>query len=64
MPAVALSRVAARVVESGLGDEDLAANARQRRGSAAGPLLAARADLPAGLPNRDRGLRVYRVSVT
>ncbi len=44
MPAVALSRVGARVVESGPGGEG----------------LAARADLPADVPDRDRGLRVHR----
>ena len=51
MPALALSRVGARVVESVPdGGQELAAGAWQR--------LEALADLPAGLP--DRGLRVHR----
>ena len=31
-------------------------------GDAAGPALAARADLPAGVPGRGRGLRVHRAA--
>ena len=55
MPAVALSRVG----ESGPGGEDLCAGTWQRLEALLGPLTA-RADLPAGLPDRDRGLRVHR----
>jgi hypothetical protein len=49
----ARGRVRSRRGESGR--RDLAA-----AGSAAGPALTAGADLPAGLPGRDRGLRVHR----
>jgi hypothetical protein len=55
VPALALSRV----VESGPGGQDLAAGTWQRLGALPDP-LAARADLPAGLPDRDRRLRVHR----
>ena len=59
MPAVALSRVGARGrVRSrrrGSYRGDVAAT-----GGAAWPALAAGADLPAGLPDRYRGLRVHR----
>ena len=58
MPALALSRVGARVVESGPGGQVL--RGRGSGWSAAGSALAAGADLPAGLPDRDRGLRVHR----
>ena len=60
MPAMALSRVAARAVESGPDGENLAARCVAAPGSAARPALAARADLPAGLPDRGRRLRVHR----
>ena len=59
MPALALSRVGARVVESGPGGEDLAADTWQRL-EALPDRARRRADLPAGLPDRGRGLRVHR----
>jgi hypothetical protein len=59
MPAVALSRVGARMVESGP-DGESGCRGVATTGSAAGPALAARAGLPAGQPDRDRGLRVHR----
>ena len=50
----------ARVVESGPGGDDLAADAWQRAGGASRPSVVAMADLPAVLPDRGRGLRVHR----
>ena len=60
MPAVALSRVGARMVESGPGGQDLAAGTWQRLEALPDPRSPRGADLPAGLPDRDRGLRVHR----
>jgi hypothetical protein len=60
MPAVALSRVGARVVESGPGGQDLAAGTWQRLEALPDPRSPQGRDLPAGLPGRDRHLRVHR----
>jgi hypothetical protein len=60
MPAMALSRVSARVVESGPDGQDLAAGAWQRLEALPDPRSPAGANLPAGLPDRDRSLRVHR----
>ena len=58
MPAVALSRVGARVVGPGPGGEDLT-GAWQRLEALPDP-RSPRGGLPAGLPGGDRGLRVHR----
>src|SRR5215470_14771657 len=60
MPVVALSRVGARVVESGPGGQDLPAGTWQRLEALPDPRSPRDADLPAGLPGRDRDLYVHR----
>ncbi len=57
MPAVALLRAGARVVESGPDGENLAAGAWQRLEALPDPRSRG-GGLPAGLPGRDRGVRV------
>jgi len=60
MPAVALSRLGARVVESGPDGEDLAAGAWQRLEALPDPRSPQGRIYPAGLPDRGRGLRLHR----
>jgi len=60
MPAVALSRVGTRVVESGPRRPGPGCRCVAAAERAAGPALAARTDLPAGLPDRGRRVRVHR----
>ena len=60
VPALALSRVGARVAESGPGGQDLAAGTWQRLDALPDPRSPQGADLPAGLPDHGRGLRVHR----
>ena len=55
MPALALSRVGARVVESGPGGQDLAAGAWQRLEALPDPRSPRGRIYPAGLPDRYRG---------
>ncbi len=63
MPAVALSRVGARVVESGPGgSRELAAGTWQKLEALPDPRSRPGADLPAGLTDRGRAVRVHTVA--